>query len=430
MRLAQVLTGSPNSYEYFLTDALGSVRQLVDENGALTRTQAYQPYGESLSSEGSGTSNYGFTGEWTDGSGLQYLRARYYAPGQGRFVSKDAWAGDAMRPMSYNGWAYGFANPVRFTDPSGNIPCEALPPDEQAGCNGSGNGGSGGGSAPPSYPADLPPCTPALLAAGEMCNPDPCDPEPIYDAPLTYTQDKALQVFIQFKKTPGWWNDYGKGELSLRTVLAIMANYEGASLLKTNGKGPKFFAEAFGRTYWTHCPSKCGIVNGVPSLQLLNVLKGSQAWRVRTPNNTLESDYSIRVAYSISHQILDLVGGGATWKSGWYDRNRPAVWANVQGGNPLWFKNWIWYAEIGLNGNPEHIGEDPHEVWFMWGGGADAAKNNLATFYIMSYNQLVEHCTSRGAYSCVTMPSSVTCPDWVPKVYGNYGVKDAKSCRK
>lgn len=83
MRLAQVPTSSPSSYEYFLTDALGSVRQLVDENGALTRTQAYQPYGESLSSEGSGKSNYGYTGEWTDGSGLQYLRARYYAPGQG-----------------------------------------------------------------------------------------------------------------------------------------------------------------------------------------------------------------------------------------------------------------------------------------------------------------------------------------------------------
>ena len=57
------------------TDALGSVRQLVDENGTLTLTQAYQPYGESLTSDGSGTSSYGFTSEWTDATGLQYLRA-------------------------------------------------------------------------------------------------------------------------------------------------------------------------------------------------------------------------------------------------------------------------------------------------------------------------------------------------------------------
>ncbi len=92
MRLAQVPTSSPNSYEYSLTDALGSVRQLVDENGTLTCTQAYQPYGESLSSEGSGTSNYGFTGEWTDGSGLQYLRARYYDPETGTFLSRDPMA--------------------------------------------------------------------------------------------------------------------------------------------------------------------------------------------------------------------------------------------------------------------------------------------------------------------------------------------------
>jgi RHS repeat-associated protein len=34
-----------------------------------------------LTSGGNAASNYGFTGEWTDGTGLQYLRARYYAPG-------------------------------------------------------------------------------------------------------------------------------------------------------------------------------------------------------------------------------------------------------------------------------------------------------------------------------------------------------------
>jgi len=37
---------------YFLTDALGSVRQLVDENGVITLAQEYEPYGEILASEG------------------------------------------------------------------------------------------------------------------------------------------------------------------------------------------------------------------------------------------------------------------------------------------------------------------------------------------------------------------------------------------
>ena len=51
MRLAQ--EDSTNT-QYFLTDALGSVRQLVDETGTLTLAQAYQPYGETLSSVSDG----------------------------------------------------------------------------------------------------------------------------------------------------------------------------------------------------------------------------------------------------------------------------------------------------------------------------------------------------------------------------------------
>jgi RHS repeat-associated protein len=52
-------------------------------------------------------------------TGLLYLRARYYAPGIGRFISHDMWSGDANMPMSYNAWLYGYGNPVRYLDPSG-----------------------------------------------------------------------------------------------------------------------------------------------------------------------------------------------------------------------------------------------------------------------------------------------------------------------
>ncbi len=40
-----------------------------------------------LSSEGSGSSVYGFMAEQTDASGLVYLRARYYDGEDGRFVT-------------------------------------------------------------------------------------------------------------------------------------------------------------------------------------------------------------------------------------------------------------------------------------------------------------------------------------------------------
>ncbi len=77
-------------------------------------------YGEILQTSGAGKTNYAYTGESYDPqTGLTYLRARYYSAGQGRFISQDTWAGDANLPLSYNRWAYGYDNPVRFTDPSG-----------------------------------------------------------------------------------------------------------------------------------------------------------------------------------------------------------------------------------------------------------------------------------------------------------------------
>ncbi len=50
---------------------------------------------------------------------LLYLRARYYSPRIGRFITKDTWAGDANLPLSYNKWSYANANPIMYRDPSG-----------------------------------------------------------------------------------------------------------------------------------------------------------------------------------------------------------------------------------------------------------------------------------------------------------------------
>ena len=70
-RIAQTNTAT----EYFLGDALGSVRQLTDSVGKVTLANSYAPYGTVTAVNGSGQSAYGFTGETTDVSGLTYLRA-------------------------------------------------------------------------------------------------------------------------------------------------------------------------------------------------------------------------------------------------------------------------------------------------------------------------------------------------------------------
>lgn len=106
--------------EYFLGDALSSVRQLVDSTDAVSLTQSYEPFGTVLSSEGEGESIYNFTGEIKDSYiKLLYLRSRYMSVDTGRFVTKDVWNGDYTTPMSYNAWLYAYANPVKYTDPSG-----------------------------------------------------------------------------------------------------------------------------------------------------------------------------------------------------------------------------------------------------------------------------------------------------------------------
>jgi RHS repeat-associated protein len=108
-----------SGWTYYLTDALGSVRQLTSSAAGITLTQTYEPYGHVLDSTGTGLSNYGFANEWTDGTGLQHLRARYLDTGIGRFISRDVWGGNYNSPGSLNRWMYVEGNPVNWTDPSG-----------------------------------------------------------------------------------------------------------------------------------------------------------------------------------------------------------------------------------------------------------------------------------------------------------------------
>jgi RHS repeat-associated protein len=136
--LTQVLTDGTNTYtyglgrisqeqsgndpEYFLTDALGSVRQVTSPSGQVTYAKSYDPYGVVTQASGTGQSVYGFTGESQDSYiKLIYLRSRMYSPVTGRFTSKDSWLGDYNRPISLNRWNYVEGNPINYSDPSGRM---------------------------------------------------------------------------------------------------------------------------------------------------------------------------------------------------------------------------------------------------------------------------------------------------------------------
>ena len=101
---------------FYHQDGLGSITDLTDSAGATAKSYAYDAYGNILESLGALEQPYAYTGrEFDSESGLYYLRARYYNPVLGRFISED--------PIGLRGglnlYRYVFNNPVRFTDPQG-----------------------------------------------------------------------------------------------------------------------------------------------------------------------------------------------------------------------------------------------------------------------------------------------------------------------
>jgi RHS repeat-associated protein len=100
-------------------DQLGSTRALTDNTGTVQATWTYDAYGAVTSSSGSVTMPLQYAGQYTDSeSGLQYLRARYYDPTTGQFLTQDPMAAATRSPYGYASY-----DPVDGTDPSGLDDC-------------------------------------------------------------------------------------------------------------------------------------------------------------------------------------------------------------------------------------------------------------------------------------------------------------------
>jgi RHS repeat-associated protein len=108
-----------NDVRYFLADQQGSTRLLSDAAGAITSSYDYSAFGE-LTDSPSVETKYLYTGQQYDAATEMYsLRARYYNPAGGRFLSRDPYPINFGDPWELNRYGYAGGNPVRWTDPTG-----------------------------------------------------------------------------------------------------------------------------------------------------------------------------------------------------------------------------------------------------------------------------------------------------------------------
>jgi RHS repeat-associated protein len=110
----------PSGITYYHYDGQLSTRQLTDASQTVTDQYRYDAFGVLLAQSGTTPNNYLYTGEqYTPGIDSYYLRARYYQPATGRFLTADPFTGFIEDPHTLHKYHYTGNNPVNRIDPSG-----------------------------------------------------------------------------------------------------------------------------------------------------------------------------------------------------------------------------------------------------------------------------------------------------------------------
>jgi len=107
---------------YIHTDISGNPLAATGENGNLLWKENYQAFGaRQQNSPASAQQTQWFHGKEQDATtGLQYFGARWYDPETGRFLGVDPLDFQDGNLHSFNRYAYGNNNPLRYVDPDGN----------------------------------------------------------------------------------------------------------------------------------------------------------------------------------------------------------------------------------------------------------------------------------------------------------------------
>src|SRR5262249_46173428 len=116
--LTRTVASGPNAgVSFYLTDNLGSVRDLVNASGQVKDHLDYDGFGNVTEVSPSYGDRIKFTARWYDpDTGLQYNRARWYQPSTGKWLTPDS---TGFASGDSNLYRYASNSAVNSTDPYG-----------------------------------------------------------------------------------------------------------------------------------------------------------------------------------------------------------------------------------------------------------------------------------------------------------------------
>lgn len=127
-----VIENGVGNYYYTYTDYLGSLLTLTDDNGNIIAEQNFDAWGRNRNPQDWSYTNLptnspswlwrGYTThEHLPEFALINMNGRMYDPILGRMLSVDNYVQDATSTQAYNRYSYVWNNPLKYTDPSGEI---------------------------------------------------------------------------------------------------------------------------------------------------------------------------------------------------------------------------------------------------------------------------------------------------------------------
>jgi RHS repeat-associated protein len=114
--------GADGSERYYHTNHVGSVVALTDGAKVVTDRYAYTPFGIPAGSEGTASNPFTYVGSlgvMAEVDGLYFMRARFYEPSTGRFMTKDPIQGNLFKRGSMTMYTYAQNSPLKYIDPKG-----------------------------------------------------------------------------------------------------------------------------------------------------------------------------------------------------------------------------------------------------------------------------------------------------------------------